>query len=591
MKKTLSIILTILLVVSLLPSGIFGAVVSADDEYKEYFYEGDYTYTVKDGKATIEYFSGEVSGNYTVPSKLGGYDVTCIGDSVFSFTEGLTSVTIPNTVTSIGEFAFSECVNLSKITFPSNIKEVGNGAFYNTAWEENQPDGIIYINKVAYKCKGECSGNVVIKAGTTSISSRAFAYCGLTSVSIPDSVTNIGEEAFEFCEITEITIPKNVTSIGVGAFAYCYYLESISVAVGNKNYVSKNNCLIDINSKTLIAGCMNSTIPSDGSVTSIGDYAFAGCYDLENIAIPNTIKTIGDIAFSNCSGLTSITIPNSVTSIGWYAFSDCFNLETITLGNGLKSIGDEAFYDCLIKSITIPKSVTNIGTGVFSGCDELNIITVEKGNSVYHSNGNCIIETAAKRLIAGCKNSTIPADGSVTEIGVSAFYNLNGLTSIIIPNGVTIIEMSAFALCEDLTSVTIPKSVVTIGDWVFDFCDGLKDVFYTGSQTDKSKIEIDEVCNETLMNATWHYNSQPDSGSDPEPDVGSDITIGLVSGNEKISATDALLILQAVVGKIEFTAEQKQAADVNGDGEITATDALTILHFVVGKITKFPVEA
>ena len=44
------------------------------------------------------------------------------------------------------------------------------------------------------------------------------------------------------------------------------------------------------------------------------------------------------------------------------------------------------------------------------------------------------------------------------------------------------------------------------------------------------------------------------------------------------------------VGKFQPTEEQAKAANVDGEGEVTATDALLILQYVVGKIDKFPVE-
>ena len=58
----------------------------------------------------------------------------------------------------------------------------------------------------------------------------------------------------------------------------------------------------------------------------------------------------------------------------------------------------------------------------------------------------------------------------------------------------------------------------------------------------------------------------------------------------KITATDALLALQAAVGKVELTDLQKLAAEVDGQENITATDALLILQYSVGKINKFPIE-
>ena len=66
------------------------------------------------------------------------------------------------------------------------------------------------------------------------------------------------------------------------------------------------------------------------SVTSVGDEAFNGCYNMTSVTIGNSVTSIGYRAFNYCTGLTSITIPNSVTSIGDQAFTGCTGLTSIT---------------------------------------------------------------------------------------------------------------------------------------------------------------------------------------------------------------------------------------------------------------------
>ena len=58
----------------------------------------------------------------------------------------------------------------------------------------------------------------------------------------------------------------------------------------------------------------------------------------------------------------------------------------------------------------------------------------------------------------------------VKVIGDNAFYNLNSLTNINIPNSVTNIGDEAFHGCESLKSINIPNSVTNIGDEAFHGC-------------------------------------------------------------------------------------------------------------------------
>lgn len=147
-------------------------------------------------------------------------------------------------------------------------------------------------------------------------------------------------------------------------------------------------------------------------------------------------------------------------------------------------IADYAFVNCTeLKSITIPAGVKSIGREIFTGCTSLERIKVDGYNTVYHSSGNCLIETASKTLIAGCKTSVIPMYGTVTSIGACSFKSCQELTSITIPDSVTSIGSSAFYGCSGLTSVTIQDSVKSIGNSAFYGCTGLMSVTIPDSVT------------------------------------------------------------------------------------------------------------
>ena len=90
--------------------------------------------------------------NVSIPNS-----VTYIGSGAFTYCD-LTYVTIPDDVTYIGSAAFNQSFLLS-VTIPNSVTYIGSGAFESTPWYDNQPDGLVYAGKVAYKYKGEMPNN------------------------------------------------------------------------------------------------------------------------------------------------------------------------------------------------------------------------------------------------------------------------------------------------------------------------------------------------------------------------------------------------------------------------------------------------
>ncbi|MBR4645395.1 MAG: leucine-rich repeat domain-containing protein [Bacteroidaceae bacterium] len=254
-------------------------------------------------------------------------NVTTIGTCAFLSCTGLTSITIPENVTTIGSRAFRGCTNLVSIDIPDGVNCIGNDAFYSTPWYDNQPDGLVYAGKVAYKYKGEMpeGTQIVIKEGTKGLSQNMFEICpGLSSIFIPKSVTYISDHIFDDLN----------------------NLISIVIEEGNCVYDSRDGCnaIIETATNTLVLGCQNTVIPDD--VLQIGDFAFWLCRGLTSITIPEGVRSIGYASFYGCNGLESITIPNNVTSIDKKTFMNCRKLKSITLGSSLKNIKVEAFWEC-----------------------------------------------------------------------------------------------------------------------------------------------------------------------------------------------------------------------------------------------------
>ena len=269
-----------------------------------------------------------------------------------------------------------------------------------------------------------------------------------------------------------LIIPSSVSRIKGGAIG-CDKLESIDVAGDNNVYSVRDNCLIEKASGKLIAGCKNSKIPDDGSVTCIGENAFLNCIGLNKITIPDCVTKISAHAFKG-TGLKSIDIPDSVNEIEEGAFDDCPN-SLYSVRDNLKYIGNWIIgpTDRYIEELIISADAKNVAKNAFGWLLKLKKISVKDGNKSFISDGNCLIDTNKKTLIIGCHRSVIPVNRSIDVISDYAFYGREGISRVVIPEGVTTIGISAFA-SSSITEINIPKSTSFIGENALSSCGNLQ---------------------------------------------------------------------------------------------------------------------
>ncbi len=507
LKKSMSVLLIIFMLLSMLPAGVFNNSVYA-------YQSGDFIYSVTDSCVTITDYVG-AGGDVVIPDTLSGFPVTVIGEYSFD-AASITSITIPASVTSIEAYAFRSN-SISSLTLPSILTSIGDLAFaYNQITSLTIPGSVITIGAGAFSTNTQLS-EIILEYGVESIGLSAFYNCtGLTSVTMPNSVTTIGNNAFKLCTgLESITIPGSITSMGYSVFESCTSLASVTL--------SNNLTGIGV---AMFSGCSNLTsITIPESVTSIGNDAFSGCEKLATITIPGTLDKINNNTFYGCSALTNITFPNSlISSIGDYAFYECGNLTNIVLPSSVTSIGEYAFYGCstftefiipeLVTSIgdrafqsctgltdiTISESVTSIGEGAFAGCDVLTNVNLPSGMTVID-----------QFLFASCGNleSIIIPDG-VTSIGSHAFDGCTSLAIVHMPENLLTISSYVFEDCTSLERIAIPENVTNIGFRAFYNCNNLVGAYYYG---DKPTIESEAF--KYLASDYEGYYLESNSGFDP----------------------------------------------------------------------------
>ena len=501
------------------------------------------SFQLYDGEITITGSDESLYGDVVIPATIEGYPVTAIDNMAFS-ERSITSVVLPDSITTIGWDAFAECPILESATLGSGATQLEAGIFYNcyrlktvvlpegltripgstfsgceSLTEITVPNSVTAIGNEAFR---GCSAltQLLLPEFVTTIGMESFHGCtGLTQLTLPDSVTSVDEYAFRDCRnLQTLSIGKGLANLGTGAFYGCDGLKSITVAPENASFASDAQGALMNKACTKLLLIPQSNVADfviPQTITEIGYGVFADCWQLEEIAIPQSVTSIDSYAFANtnltslhlpegitsignsafydCDKLTEITVPGSADMIPAGAFQDCSNLERVTLGEGIRTICYAAFAECdKLTAIAIPSTVTTIESDAFDSCDSLFYVyyggTPEQWAQMDIGYGNEALEEARMRYeatmpevpevpsVADMLTYTI-ADGCVTI--TDCMDTLSG--DVVIPATIegcpiTAIAATAFAYCRGITAVTLPDSVVSIGRRAFFSCSNLTSI-------------------------------------------------------------------------------------------------------------------
>ncbi len=231
-------------------------------------------------------------------------------------------------------------------------------------------------------------------------------------------------------------------------------------------------------------------------VTSVGDRAFSGNNDVNNISLPASIESVGEQAFYRCEYLVTVNLPDTLESIGAYAFFACSRLTSygditgvdeipeglflgckklsaVTLSQTATSVGAQAFADCEnLTEITLPAQVTAVPAGLFDGCTRLKKVVLPDAMTQFGMDAD---NEYAGRVFNGCIGlaeivlaSSNPnfgtIDGSLYRIEggdpVELLYYVRGNekdTAFALPDGASI-AAGAFNGNSTLESIVVPSA-------------------------------------------------------------------------------------------------------------------------------------
>lgn len=436
---------------------------------------------------------------------------TYIGEYAFADNPYLVKFEFPASITNVKAFAFDQDTSETDVYYTGNVVQWTHINFNDSVGTDEKKGaeanplcygGNLYTGAML---TGASAGTILkvldTDASITRIEAYTFAGCtSLEVVHLNSGVVYIGDQAFYGCRnLHDVYIADTVTEICERVFGNCPSLATLAVNDANKVYTSKTkdgktqlNSVVEIETKRLIIGCKNSTIPDDGTVKIIGEYAFEFITTLTTMNIANAVETIESSAFYGCTGLKDLTLGEGIKDIQNFAFYNCTGVENLKFNcidcNDFKA-NNYIFYrvgrEASKLDVVFGQKVQNVPAYVFYP-----VVTTE---TMY---------------APGVTKVSFESGCECKSIGEYAFIRCDVLTEVTLPEHIEEIGVHAFDTCSKLTAITLPDTLLEIKEYTFYNCKALSEV-HTANTIKRFNAHAFEGC-ESLTSAGFYLLESAD---------------------------------------------------------------------------------
>ncbi|MEZ3551727.1 MAG: leucine-rich repeat domain-containing protein [Muribaculaceae bacterium] len=262
----------------------------------------------------------------------------------------------------------------------------------------------------------------------------------------------------------------------------------------------------DVPSEVRLASAVTDADGKSYMVTSVSNFAFVTCHNLNRLFIPATVQSIGNSAFSKCSGLTHVEFAGAPATVGSNCFSESDSIDTVvtpdlrswittsfngstasplhknatlldgkgnaivlrTLPEGTTTIGAYSLSGIAAEeTVVFPAGLQTIGKGAFEKCNfkYVEIPSLAAWTQIDFENytANPLYSSKVMLTVEGKEVTDLLFDSETVEIKKYAFMNYAPATEVVLPASVGTVGVQAFSGCTNLKKLTIGENVTEMG--------------------------------------------------------------------------------------------------------------------------------